>query len=240
MNANNENLHSKEVSEILSKPPSWLLKWGVLLFLGLIVLIGWLSVVIHYPDIIKTTIIVYSKGSSRPIHAKGDGKLVKLSVINKQHVVAGQPLAYLSALSANDSVIYSPLKGVVTFIGLIGAQKQVKANQPLFYVDPGDTTFYGEILIQPNQIARVKKGCIVLIQQSGNQGKHQDYIKGAIDTIGKLPFPGRGYVSEVRLFHTNKRTGLKTGMIANATILIDDISMAKRIFNNTKSSFSSH
>jgi hypothetical protein len=238
MNANSKNLHSKELSEILSKPPTWLLKWGVLVFLGLIVLIGWLSVVIHYPDTIKTTITVYSKGSSHPIHAKSDGKLLKLLVIDKQQVVAGQPLAYLSSLSANDSIIYSPLKGVITFIGLIGVQKQVKANQPLFYVDPGDMTFYGEIVIPPNQVARVKKGCIVLIRQSGNQGKHQDYIKGVIDTIGKLPFPGCGYVSEVRLFHINKRSGLKTGMIANATILIDDISMAKRIFNNTKSSFS--
>jgi len=42
--------HSDEMQDIIAVPPSWILRWGVTLFIGVLVLIVALSAIIKYPD----------------------------------------------------------------------------------------------------------------------------------------------------------------------------------------------
>ena len=44
-------LRSEEVQEILAKVPHWMLRWGNVLFLSLILMLLFLSWLIKYPDI---------------------------------------------------------------------------------------------------------------------------------------------------------------------------------------------
>ncbi len=45
-------LHSEEVHEIISRPPNWLVRWGITLFFGLMIILigaGWYDILILFP-----------------------------------------------------------------------------------------------------------------------------------------------------------------------------------------------
>ena len=48
-----EKKHSDEITEIITKVPSWLLRWGIMIFGGILLMALSISAVIRYPDTIK-------------------------------------------------------------------------------------------------------------------------------------------------------------------------------------------
>jgi len=75
----NDSRHSEEIQDLISAPPSWMLKWGVTVFLVVLILLGGLSFYIRYPDIVRGAVVV------RASHAGfigelsiGQGEVVKV------------------------------------------------------------------------------------------------------------------------------------------------------------------
>jgi hypothetical protein len=52
--------HAPKMQKIITKPPSWLLRWGISLFFGVLLLIVALAEFIKYPDVIKSPLIISS------------------------------------------------------------------------------------------------------------------------------------------------------------------------------------
>ena len=51
-------LRSDDVQEILGTPPAWIIRWGsTLIFIG-VILLGVVSYVVRYPDIIHAPILI--------------------------------------------------------------------------------------------------------------------------------------------------------------------------------------
>src|SRR5580704_18042572 len=94
---NEHPLHSDDMQDIITTVPSWLLRWGITLFFGILVLIIGLSALIRYPDIIKAQLKIDSPNSPKPVVSKISRKLVKLLVTENETVTIGQPLAYLES-----------------------------------------------------------------------------------------------------------------------------------------------
>lgn len=99
------SLHSAEIQDIITVVPTWILRWGVTLFMGVLVLIIGLSAFIRYPDIVNATLKIDSPNSPKPIVAKVSGKLVKLLVNENEQVAADQPLAYIESTANHDEVL---------------------------------------------------------------------------------------------------------------------------------------
>ena len=51
-------LRSEEVQEILGTPPSWLVRWGTLVIVGVLASLGVLSYVVKYPDVIMADAMI--------------------------------------------------------------------------------------------------------------------------------------------------------------------------------------
>jgi multidrug efflux pump subunit AcrA (membrane-fusion protein) len=135
-----ETRHSDEVQDIITKVPSWLLRWGITLFFGILLLIVLLSALIRYPDIVDAPLKIDSPNSPKPVVAKMPGKLVKLLVKENETVTAGQPLAYLES-TANHEKVLSLLTNLKSL------QRQVLQNK---LVDAGlfneaDNIQFGEL-----------------------------------------------------------------------------------------------
>jgi multidrug efflux pump subunit AcrA (membrane-fusion protein) len=135
-----EGRHTDDMQDIITAVPSWLLRWGITLFFGILVLIIGLSALIRYPDIIKATLKVDSPNSPKPVVAKIPGKLVKLLVKENETVTAGQPLAYLESTANHDKVL-------TLLNNLKQLQAQVLQNKPLNNVllNQGDNIQFGEL-----------------------------------------------------------------------------------------------
>jgi len=88
-----EQIRSDEVQEIISAVPSWMIRWGITLIFGLIVMLIALSWFIKYPDIIFGNATLTTLEPPVKLVVKSSGKLTNIlladgSTVEKNQVVA--------------------------------------------------------------------------------------------------------------------------------------------------------
>lgn len=91
-NENNIEVLNEEIQEILGTPPGWILRFGTLIFLIVIVILIWLSYWIQYPDVVVSEIIVSFNDPPSKLISTKSGYLNKLHVVHNQKVKKGQLL----------------------------------------------------------------------------------------------------------------------------------------------------
>jgi multidrug efflux pump subunit AcrA (membrane-fusion protein) len=106
-NPNSETRHSDDMEDIITAPPSWLIRWGVTIFFIILVLIIVLSSVIKYPDIVRAEMRIRAADAPKSIASRVSGQLSALLVDDNQMVHQGQALAYLE--STGDHLIITKL-----------------------------------------------------------------------------------------------------------------------------------
>jgi multidrug efflux pump subunit AcrA (membrane-fusion protein) len=109
--ATEEPVHSEEINDIISATPSWLVHWGIVLFLGMFLLLGYISSIIKYPDVIRTQLVLNSSDIPKEIVSRVSGKLTDILVKENEWVEAGQPLAFLESTASHRQVLQM-LKGL--------------------------------------------------------------------------------------------------------------------------------
>lgn len=97
--------YSEEIEDIISKPPAWLLRWGLSLFFGLLLLIFSLSAFIKYPDVIKTQLRISVVNAPGPIVSLVKGKLFKILRSENEHVVRGELLAFIESEGNHEQIL---------------------------------------------------------------------------------------------------------------------------------------
>lgn len=107
-------LRSEEVKEILTKIPHWMIRWGNVLFLFLILLLISMSWFVKYPDIILSQSLITTQIPPQKEYAKITGKLSAILIKDNDQVINKQPLAILEN-TANYKDVYK-LKSVVDTI----------------------------------------------------------------------------------------------------------------------------
>ena len=85
-------LRSDEVQEILGTPPRWIVRWGTtMIFIG-IILLGVVSYIIKYPDVVAVPMYVTTFVEPVEVVSNRNGHLSQLMVEDKESVVFGQIL----------------------------------------------------------------------------------------------------------------------------------------------------
>ncbi|WP_349664878.1 HlyD family efflux transporter periplasmic adaptor subunit [Cellulophaga lytica] len=107
-------LRSEEVQEILTKVPHWMIRWGNVLFLSLILLLLAISWFVKYPDIILSEAIITTQIPPQKEYAKITAKINAILVSDNQEVKNNVPLVILEN-TANYNDVYK-LKSVIDTI----------------------------------------------------------------------------------------------------------------------------
>lgn len=107
-------LRSEEVQEILTKVPHWMIRWGNVLFLSLILLLLLISWFVKYPDVIVSEATVTTQIPPQKEYAKITGKLDAILINDSQEVSINEPLAIIEN-TANYKDVYK-LKSIVDTI----------------------------------------------------------------------------------------------------------------------------
>jgi len=85
-------LRSDEVQEILGTPPRWIVRWGTtLIFLG-VILLGVVSYIIKYPDVVAVPMYVTTYVEPVEVVSQRSGHLAQLMVEDNESVSFGQIL----------------------------------------------------------------------------------------------------------------------------------------------------
>jgi HlyD family secretion protein len=104
----NIELRSNEVQEILSRPPRWIVRWGITIILAIVLIIVLGSWFFKYPDIISANIVLTTENPPAPVVAKISGKIQNLFVIDQQEVDKHQVLAVIE-----NPAIYEDLNNLI-------------------------------------------------------------------------------------------------------------------------------
>jgi len=129
-------LRSEEVQEILTKVPSWMIRWGNILFLFLIVMLLALSWFVKYPDIITSESIITTEIPPQKEFARITGKIDTLFVIDAQNVFNNDPLAIIENTANYIDVFF--LKSIIDTI-------KVQKKSFIFPIDKLTILFLGDI-----------------------------------------------------------------------------------------------
>ncbi|SFN91828.1 Multidrug resistance efflux pump [Bizionia echini] len=129
-------LRSEQVQDILSYVPHWMIRYGNLLFLALIMLFFSLSWLIKYPDVITAETLITTQNPPQKEYAKISGRIDSVFVKNNQIVDKNTILATLENTASFNDI--QTLKQIVDTI---------KPNNKSFYfpLDELPILFLGEV-----------------------------------------------------------------------------------------------
>ena len=102
----NLKLRSEEVQDILTKIPHWLIRWGNLLLLSIVLLIILASYFIKYPDIITSEAVVTTQLPPQKLFSRTTAKFDTIFVKDNQEVKENQLIAILENSANYKDVLY--------------------------------------------------------------------------------------------------------------------------------------
>ena len=115
-NHNEIELRSEEVQDILTKIPHWIIRWGSLVVLVILLLLFLVSWMVKYPDIITAEITITTQIPPEKLVAKTSGKIQAILIDDKAIVNENTPLAVIEN-SANYKDVFL-LKAITDTISL--------------------------------------------------------------------------------------------------------------------------
>jgi len=117
MPQNNEiELRSEEVQEILTRVPHWMIRWGSVVVLLILLSLFFVSWMVKYPDIITTQIVITTNIPPEKLVARTSGKLEAILVKDRMNVNKNTPLAVIEN-AANYKDVFL-LKSIVDTINI--------------------------------------------------------------------------------------------------------------------------
>jgi len=104
-------LRSEELQEVMGKIPPWILRWGIAVLFGIVVVLLSGSAFFAYPDMIQAPVKLTGSTPPAGVVAFSSGKLDMLETRDNQLVQAGDYLAVIHNPARTEDVLY--LKGVL-------------------------------------------------------------------------------------------------------------------------------
>ena len=109
-------LRSEDVQEILTRVPHWMIRWGNVVILSIILILFSVSWILKYPDLISTQITITTAIPPEKLVAKTSGKIQAILVTDRTNVAKKTPLAVIEN-SANYKDVFV-LKSIVDTIDI--------------------------------------------------------------------------------------------------------------------------
>ncbi|WP_338418055.1 hypothetical protein [Pseudotamlana carrageenivorans] len=143
-------LRSEEVQEILTKVPHWMIRWGNVLFLALILILLFMSWFVKYPDIVTSEALITTQIPPQKEYARITGRFDAILVTDNQEVTNNQALAILEntanyedvfklkkvidTITVNSKSFYFPMDSLpILFLGDIESQFALFENSYIQY-----------------------------------------------------------------------------------------------------------
>lgn len=110
------NLRSEEVQEILTRVPHWMIRWGNIVVLSIVLLMLGVSWMIKYPDMISTQISITTEVPPQKLIAKTSGRIEAILVKDKTQVTKETPIAVIENSASYKDVFL--LKSIIDTINI--------------------------------------------------------------------------------------------------------------------------
>jgi hypothetical protein len=200
------SLMSEEVNEVLGSTPAFILRWGNLVLLTIILVLLSLSGFITYPDIIPGKAIVSPVIAPAAITID-KGEVKALYVKNGQPVKKGQPLFGKTAAGGTGftDTVLSPTDGRAVFERTIDNSVTYYHSALLMSIFPEKAAYTTTVTLPSNGAGKIKIGQQVAIHLNNYPSREFGNLAGTV--LSKPLASGNGYVTiDVQLLSANITT----------------------------------
>lgn len=189
----------------------------------------------------KKTILFQTESA---LISENDNYLAKKSeILELDNQMQQQKAKFLQALNSLISaaedwkskyVLTASQPGRISFAGIIQENQVLTPSQEVFYVNPGNEAFFGEMAISQMNMGKVKIGQQVLIKLKSFPFEEYGIISGKINYISDVPLKDSVFMAKVD-FKIKKSSDLKLpirlkqGMTATAEIVTQDATVLQRL-----------
>lgn len=137
----------------------------------------------------------------------------------------------------NKYILSASQKGKVAFVGVLQTNQVLQAGQEVFYINPENNNYFGEMVVPQDNMGKVKKGQRVLAKLKSFPFEEYGMLCGKITNINDVPFKDSIFYSQVSFDFKSSNflkrpVHLKQGMLADAEIITEDATVLQRIFRN--------
>lgn len=230
------NKHTEDIQEIITKVPIWILRWGITIIFGILLIIVVISSFVRYPDTIKTGLEIRSADVCASVSPGVDCKITRLFIKQGALVKRGQPLVELESLNAPDNrhILNAPQTGRANFAGIVQPGIYLKHHQAVFTIRPEKEHFFGIIQVPSFAIQKVKINQKVLISLKNYPANEYGPLTGRVTYIADEPAETSLFLIKVTFDYSALKHSirLKEWMTGNAEIITQDVSVLKRITSN--------
>ena len=137
----------------------------------------------------------------------------------------------------NKYILSASQKGKVAFVGVLQTNQVLQAGQEVFYINPENNNYFGEMVVPQDNMGKIKKGQRVLVKLKSFPFEEYGMLCGKITNINDVPFKDSIFYSQVSFDlkssnYLKRPVHLKQGMLADAEIITEDATVLQRIFRN--------
>jgi len=224
-----DNIRSDEVQEILAHVPNWMIRWGITLIFGLIMMLLFISWFIKYPDIIKGPVTLTTEIPAVKLVSKTNGQLQRIYIKNGSNVNEGDFIAEIENPMSETSVSYlktliQQSEKLLNEASLINNNSSNKDINPISFID--SSFVFGEMQETYNQFKKRVTEYITLLHETYQVNKIKN-LKLQIDYYSKLSTVNQ---RQINLVEKNLKNS-KEKYLANK-VLYDDELISKMDFFN--------
>ena len=177
------------------------------------------------------------------ISADGNYAAKQKEILELDNQIAEEKVKFSQALNSLISqaedwkskyILSASQDGKVTFAGVVQENELLATNQEVFYINPDNEQFFGEMAISEDNMGKVKEGQQVLIKLKSYHFEEYGMIRGKISYISDVPYKDSIFMSKVDFkikggTDMHRPIHLKQGMTADAEIITQDATILKRI-----------
>ncbi len=136
-------------------------------------------------------------------------------------------------------VVTAPEDGMLFFITAIQPNEQVSTGQELFYIQPGTSSYYAQLMTGQSGLGKVKEGQAVRLKVESYPSEEYGYVKGIVSSIASFPNRRDSFLVKVDLPNGlktayGKEIFFRNNLLAGAEIITDDRKLFDRFFDPLK------
>ena len=100
-----DDMHSEDLQEIISKPPSWLLQRGITFIILTVFMIFGLSFFIRYPEVVTVPMKFSTSNAPKVLTSRVNGNLVRILIKDGTLVKKNTDIAYVESVADHGQVL---------------------------------------------------------------------------------------------------------------------------------------
>lgn len=134
-------------------------------------------------------------------------------------------------------LITAPFSGRVVYAGIVQENQTLTAGQEVFYLQPDNTIWFGELSVSQQSFGRVEEGQRVMVRFSGYPYHEFGSVYGVVEYFSEFPVRDSLFLAKVR-FPDGLLTSYghdippRNGMTGQAEIITQDMRLLERVYNN--------